>query len=176
MMVLAAVAVVSAAVALPLWPHRNPITGHPSAVRLAPPFPVGACLYESDDQQGHPVLHSTGCDGSDAALVVGAAMPNAAACAGIGDFAHYGLIQGDRDAGMTYCLALAVPEQACFLIGKRVAPHRVECGSAAGAERIAAVRPGVSPTAACAGLPSVSDIWYAGSPGPGRFACLVPDA
>jgi len=172
----AALAVVAAAVTIPLRPHRSVIAGQPSAVRLTPPFPVGACLYETDDRQGRPVLHSVGCASGDAALVVNAVVPNGGACAAIADFAHYGLVQYDRDAGTTYCLALAVPEQACFLIGERIAPHRVNCGSATGAERIAAVRPGASAAAACAGLPSVSDIWYTGSPHSGRFACLVPDA
>lgn len=170
----ATLAAVVAAVVIVLRLNQDTVAGHPSAEQPAPPYPVGACLFESDDQQGDPVLHGTHCGAEDATLVIDAVVPDAAGCAGIADFARYGLVQYDHDAGVMYCLALAVPEQGCFLIGQHEAPHRVDCGSIAGAKRIAAIDPG-SPISACTAVPAVSDVWYDRSPTSGRFACLVPD-
>lgn len=144
-----------------------------SGDRHATTFRVGSCLTESGSG-GKPLLHAVGCDSSEAVLRVNQVVPEAGGCAHAADFAHYGLVQYDRDAGAYYCLSLVVPEQACLVTGRAVPPHRVGCGSRT-SKRVAEIVTGSDPEAACADVPGLARVWYFRTPSSGRFACLVRD-
>lgn len=151
------------------------VAGHAVPVgRARAAYRVGSCLTEANGPAGRPLLRSVDCTGSAVVLRVDGAVPDGADCARTGDFTRYGLVQYDRDAGTYYCLALAVPAQACLVIGRTVAPHRVPCGSRP-VERVAALARGTDPGSACAGVPRVADIWYYRSPRSHTYACLVRD-
>ena len=146
--------------------------GHALPAALgAQPFTVGSCFY-GDDSGGGTALRPTACDGQDAVFVINAVVPSADACRQVADFDRFGAAQQDVSANVVYCVSLVPQQNACVVLGKQAASHRVECGTDPAASRVVKV---VESSAGCRGVAN-ADVWYSRGPSSGQIACLTRDA